>query len=237
MRLQGSQDNVPTSAHMRLYDQRATEMRPLTLKKPSNESPVKLMRRQDSDVSIPPSFRMGEESQLHTADRLKRHSTRLAQQSLLKSTHTHINNNTIADDDDELGQTIRCLDPDEVLQETMPNKTVDSSSAQARNSPGKGNNLFGYAQSPGRQEKAEEQQKMSMEYETECIMEGPLRPLSATSLSPRGAKSASRMGLKQPVIDEASREATIEELGITSPHFNQDVFQFQDEDEEDAVVV
>lgn len=47
---------------MRLYEQRATEMRPLTLKKLNLESPEQMMQRQHSDISIPLSLAVGDET-------------------------------------------------------------------------------------------------------------------------------------------------------------------------------
>ena len=47
---------------MQLYEKRATEMKPLGLKRPNLESPDKILKRQVSDVSLPPSFRIGDET-------------------------------------------------------------------------------------------------------------------------------------------------------------------------------
>ena len=49
---------------MQLYEQRANEiMKPLGLKRPIAESPDKMLKRQASDISIPPSFRLHDETQ------------------------------------------------------------------------------------------------------------------------------------------------------------------------------
>lgn len=60
-KLRDNLKSVPGS--VRMYEQRAMEMKPLNLKRPINESPNKVLRRKDSDVSLPPSFRINDETQ------------------------------------------------------------------------------------------------------------------------------------------------------------------------------
>ena len=118
-------DSKATGA-IRLYEQRALEMqKPPSVKRLALESPDKILRRQESDVSIPPSYRINEEShqQMNYQD-----DTRKIQKSLcLRDIKQNLQQCTdlVIDTEDDFGQAIDEIELDEILRETTPNRILE----------------------------------------------------------------------------------------------------------------